>query len=60
LSADEVAAVIDEVAERFSIRAASLTAYNPAVDPEGRIPPIAVRLVAQIVKAGAAAETSLA
>ena len=60
LSADAVEAVIDEVAERFSIRAASVTAYNPAADPEGRVPPIALRAIAQIVQAGTPVEASLA
>ena len=33
------------------VRAVSLTAYEPEVDPEARVPPIAVRLLGTIAAA---------
>jgi arginase len=45
-SVDEVVAAIERAAERVPIAAVSLTAYDPAFDPDGRAPAIAVRLVA--------------
>lgn len=56
LSADDVDRVVREVGERFRIRGASLTAYDPTIDAEGRVPPTAVRLATQIVAAAAARE----
>jgi arginase len=51
LSADEVERVVAAVGERLRIRGASLTAYDPAVDPEERIPPTALRLVRSLLTA---------
>lgn len=50
-SAADVAAAIGAIGERFRIRAAALTAYDPGVDPEGRVPPAAVQLLVRIVEA---------
>ena len=33
---------------RLTVRAAALTAYDPAADADGRIPPIANRLLTRI------------
>ncbi|MDQ3670025.1 MAG: arginase family protein [Actinomycetota bacterium] len=49
LSANEVAAALAGVAERFSVRGAAMTAYNPAVDPDDRIPQVALRMATLIV-----------
>jgi arginase len=52
---EELTSAIDAITERFRVRAAAITAYNPECDPERAIPPAAravyERLVAQ---AGAA------
>jgi arginase len=37
------------IATRFEIAAAAFTAYDPSVDPESRIPPIAATLARQLV-----------
>lgn len=50
-SAADVAAAIEAIGDRFRIRAAALTAYDPGVDPEGRVPPAAVQLLVRIVEA---------
>lgn len=52
LRLDEVERVLDAVAERFSVCAAALTAYNPATDAAGRIPRAAIRLARRIASAG--------
>jgi arginase len=57
LSVDEVAAAVDEVAARFTISAAALTAYQPECDPEGAVPPAARTIFARIA-AGAQATVS--
>jgi arginase len=51
-TADAVASAVGEVARRFTVRAAALTAYEPACDPEGTIPVAAARIAAEIVGAG--------
>ena len=43
-----VAAAIRAVGERFRIRSAAMTAYDPSADTEGRVPPVAVRLLGEI------------
>jgi arginase len=50
-SAADVAAAIEAIGARFRIRAAAMTAYDPGADPEGRVPPTAVRLLVQIAQA---------
>ena len=60
LSADELVRALDAVAERFHVAAASLTAYDPAVDPEARIPAVVNRLAPRIAAAGARAQGVLA
>jgi arginase len=50
LTVAQVAHVVDEVASRFRIRAAALTAYDPRCDPEGRIP-LAAAAIARRVQA---------
>jgi arginase family enzyme len=48
LTADAVERVVSAVTGGLTVRAAALTAYDPAVDPDGRIPPIANRLLSRI------------
>ena len=55
LTAAEVAAAVSEVARRFTIRAAALTAYEIEYDPERRIPGAAALIAQQIVRAEVAA-----
>ena len=50
-SAADVAEAIRSIGERFRIRAAAMTAYDPGTDREGQVPPTAVRLLVQIVEA---------
>ena len=52
LTAVEVAAGVAEVARRFTIRAAALTAYEPAYDTDATIPAAAALIARQIVGAG--------
>lgn len=52
-SAADVAAAIEAIGERFRIRSAALTAYIPTADPEGRVPPTAIRLLGHIADAAA-------
>jgi arginase len=51
LTAEELGTALDVVASRFEIVAAALTAYDPAVDAEGRIPRIAASLVPRLLPA---------
>ena len=51
LSAQELESALDRIASRFEIAAAAFTAYDPAVDPERRIPKIAASLVPRLVRA---------
>ena len=44
LTANELEAGVEAVLSRFEVPAATLSAYDPTEDPEGRIPAIAVRL----------------
>jgi len=44
LSAEQLLGVVGAVRERFELVAAAITAYNPEVDPEERVPGIARRL----------------
>jgi arginase len=55
LTADAVASSIGEVARRFTIRAAALTAYEPAYDPQRTVPGAATLIATQIVGAGVTA-----
>jgi arginase len=52
-SAVDVSTAIQAIGERFRIRAAAITAYDPGADPEGRVPPTAVQLLIRIVDAAA-------
>jgi arginase len=51
LTAEELGTALDAVASRFEIVAAALTAYDPAVDADGQIPPIAASLVPRLLPA---------
>jgi arginase len=50
LSCAQLAAVIDQVFDRFEVAAASITAYNPESDVDGRMASTATRLLAAIAK----------
>jgi arginase len=56
LSGAEVERIIAAVGERFAVRGAAVTAYDPEADPEARIPPTAAGLMAGI---GDAAQTRI-
>jgi arginase len=56
LTAGDVARVIGSAGERFRLRAASVTAYDPAGDPEERIPPTAIRLARSLLDAARVGE----
>jgi arginase len=47
--------LVGEIAKTFNVAALALTAYDPAFDGEGRIPPIAREIVDAVVLAGHAA-----
>lgn len=51
LTAEELGLALDAIASRFEIVAATLSAYDPAVDGEGRIPRIAASLVPRLLPA---------
>ena len=53
LTLDELERAIDAVHARFTIRAAAVTAYDPAVDSERAIPPAARAVVARLLAAEA-------
>lgn len=55
LNAAEVARIVDAVAERLTLRAAALTAYDPAADGDGTIPAIATALLTRIAQHAEAA-----
>jgi arginase len=54
IAAADVERIIDAVGDRLAIRGAAVTAYDPAADPEGRIPNTAARLMARIAAAAQA------
>ena len=45
LSADQLEAQVRSLLDTRPVRAVSLTAYDPGVDADGRVPPIALRLL---------------
>ena len=55
LTAEELESALETIASGFEIPAAAITAYDPRVDPEGRIPPVAARIASRLVPAGARA-----
>ena len=58
-TAAEVAAAVGEVARRFTLRAAAITAYEPAYDPEGTVPGAATAIAKQLVAAGVDGMTAI-
>jgi arginase len=48
LSAAELEAVVDALVTGSPVRALSLTAYDPECDVDGRVPPIAMRILEQV------------
>jgi arginase len=50
LDADQLDDLVAELLRAFPVRAVSLTAYDPGFDPEGRVPPIALRLLRTIAR----------
>jgi len=53
LSADELVRAVELVGERFTIHAASLTAYDPSLDADGRVGRTAVRVAETIARVAA-------
>ncbi len=51
LTVEEVEGVVRAVATRFSLVGATLSAYDPRFDPEGRVPAAAVRIAAAVLEA---------
>jgi arginase len=49
-SGDEVDALIAALFRTFPVRAVALTAFDPAYDAEGRVPPIALRILRTIAQ----------
>lgn len=45
VTAEALESAVGELIRRFDVRALSLTAYDPDCDPDGLIPPIALRLL---------------
>ncbi|MDQ3894419.1 MAG: arginase family protein [Actinomycetota bacterium] len=60
LSAQDAASAIDEVARRFRIRAAALTAYDPRCDPEDEVPAAAAAILARVRRGVERRETEVA
>lgn len=60
LARTDVDRIVAAVGERFTLRAAAVTAYDPAADPEQRIPPTAVGLMDRIAAAAAQADVPVA
>jgi arginase len=50
LSADQLEAQVRSLLDGRPVRALSLTAYDPEVDPDGRVPAIAMRLLGAVAK----------
>jgi arginase len=50
LDGDQLDGLLEAVMRTFPVRAVSLTAYDPACDVEGRVPPIALRLLRTIAQ----------
>ena len=46
--AGELEQALTAISSRFEVAAAAMTAYDPSVDPEGRIPPIAAALARRV------------
>ena len=60
LRADALRAAIEAVGARFRVRAAALTAYDPACDPEGTLARTAIELVVALAAAGVASAEPVA
>lgn len=54
LSPEDVERIVEGVGDRFAIRGAAVTAYDPGADPEGRIPVVAAGIVRRIASAAEA------
>jgi arginase len=50
LSAEQLEAQVRSLLETCPVRAVSLTAYDPEVDAEGRVPPIAMRVLGVVAE----------
>ncbi|MBD0317619.1 MAG: arginase family protein [Thermoleophilia bacterium] len=60
LRAEALRSAIEGVGTRFGVRAAALTAYDPACDPDGALARTAVELVAALARAGVSSEEPVA
>jgi arginase len=54
-SAGELERALAAISTRFEIAAAAMTAYDPSLDPEGRVPRVAAALASRITPTAAAA-----
>src|SRR5262249_57352408 len=50
LTAEQLEAQVRSLLETGSVRAVSLTAYDPEVDTEGKVPPVAIRLLEAVAE----------
>jgi arginase len=50
LSGTELESQVRSLLDACPVRAVSLTAYDPEVDPDGRVPPIAIRLLEAVAE----------
>jgi arginase len=50
LSADQLVAQVRSLFDRCPVRGLSLTAYDPEVDPDGRVPPIGMRVLETVAQ----------
>jgi arginase len=50
LDGDQLEALVEAIIRAFPVRAISLTAYDPECDAEGRVPPIALRVLQTIAR----------
>ncbi len=53
--AERLETLVGELVERFPVRAMSVTAYDPEADSEGKVPPVAMRLLQRLAEARSSA-----
>ena len=52
ITAAELEGLVEAVMASCPVRAVSLTAYDPECDPEGLVPPVAMRLLRSVASLG--------
>src|SRR6185295_5311266 len=53
ITGEQLADVAEAMIRELTVRALSLTVYDPGVDPEGKLPPIAMEVLRRIARARA-------